>query len=88
MPKRKGVKLGNATGQRLEALARIRGGSSHWLICRAMEPCPDRDEKYEQQMREDARWERFQLTGEAVSHDKAAVWLENLAQGKVSVFPR
>jgi predicted transcriptional regulator len=28
------------------------------------------------------RWERHQLTGEAIPHEKASAWLENLVQGK------
>lgn len=89
MSKTKGVKLDESTRQRLEALARIRDRSPHWLMCRAIETYLDREEKYEQEKREDMeRWERYQLTGEAVSHEKAAEWLENLAQGKVSACPR
>ena len=42
------------------------------------------EEKYEQEKREDMeRWERYQLTGDAVSHEKATEWIENLAQVKV-----
>jgi hypothetical protein len=41
----------------------------------------DREEKYEEEKREDmVRWERYQLTGEAVSREKAAEWFENLAR--------
>lgn len=87
MSKTKGVKLDESTRQRLEALARIRDRSPNWLMCRAIETYLDREEKYEQEKLEDMeRWERYQLTGEAVSHEKAAEWLENLAQGKVTVW--
>ena len=42
------------------------------------------EEKYEQEKREDMeRWERYQLTGDAVPHEKAVEWIENLVQGKV-----
>jgi predicted transcriptional regulator len=58
-------------------------------MCRAIETYLDCEEKYEQEKREDMeRWEQYQLTGIAVSHEKAAEWLENLAQGKVSDCPR
>lgn len=47
------------------------------------------EEKYEQEKREDMeRWERYQLTGDAVSHEKATEWIENLAQGKVTTCPK
>ncbi|MBN1928038.1 MAG: ribbon-helix-helix protein, CopG family [Chlorobiaceae bacterium] len=87
--KTKGVKLDDTTNKRLEALARIRDRSPHWLMCRAIETYLDREERYEQEKREDMdRWERYQMTGVAVAHAKAAEWLENLAQGKVSACPK
>jgi len=89
MSQTRGVKLSDATQQRLLALARLRDRSPHWLMCKAIETFLDREEKYEQEKREDMeRWERYQLTGDAVSHDKAAEWIENLAQGKVTACPR
>ena len=89
MSKTKGVKLDDATEQRLAALARIRDRSPHWLMCKAIETFLDREEKYEQEKREDMeRWERYQLTGDAVPHEKAAGWIENLAQGKVTACPK
>ncbi|UWX56798.1 ribbon-helix-helix protein, CopG family [Chlorobaculum sp. MV4-Y] len=87
--KTKGVKLDDTTHKRLEELARIRDRSPHWLMCRAIETYLDREEKYEEEKREDMdRWERYQLTGIAVTHEKAAEWLENLAEGKVTACPR
>jgi len=89
MSQTKGVKLDETTRQRLEALARIRDRSPHWLMCKAIETYLDREEQYEREKREDMeRWEQYQLTGVAVSHEKAAAWLENLAQGKVTSCPR
>lgn len=81
MSKTKGVKLDDTTEQRLAALARIRDRSPHWLMCKAIETFLDREEKYEREKREDMeRWEQYQLTGDAVPHEKAAEWIENLAQ--------
>ena len=89
MSKTKGVKLDDTTEQRLAALARIRDRSPHWLMCKAIETFLDREERYEQEKREDMeRWERYQLTGDAVSHEKAVEWIENLAQGKVTACPK
>ena len=81
MSKTKGVKLDETTEQRLAALARIRDRSPHWLMCKAIETFLDREEKYEQEKREDMeRWERYQLTGDAVPYEKAVEWIENLTQ--------
>ena len=89
MAQTKGVKLDDNTLQRLADLARIRDRSSHWLICRAIETFLEREENYEREKREDMeRWERYQLTGVAIPHEKAAEWLENLAQGKVTICPK
>ena len=85
----KGVKLDDTTLQRLTALAHIRDRSPHWLLCKAIETFLDREENYEREKREDMeRWERYQLTGEAVPHEKASEWLEKLAQGKVISCPK
>lgn len=81
MSKTKGVKLDDTTEQRFAALARIRDRSPHWLMCKAIETFLDREEKYEQEKREDMeRWEQYQFAGGAVPHEKAAEWIENLAQ--------
>jgi predicted transcriptional regulator len=64
-------------------LARIRDRSPHWLMRKAIETFLDCEEHYEQEKLEDMeRWERYQLTGVAVPHEKAAEWIENLAEGK------
>lgn len=50
---------------------------------KAIETYLDSEEIYEREKREDMeRWERYQLTGEAIPHEKAAAWIENLARGK------
>ena len=89
MSQTKGVKLDDTTQQRLAALARIRDRSPHWLMCKAIETFLEREENYEREKREDMeRWERYQLTGEAIPHAKATAWLEKLAQGKVTSCPK
>lgn len=43
------------------------------------------DDKIEQERREDeARWERYVLTGEAVSHERARTWLSPVRRKKRS----
>ncbi len=45
--------------------------------------------QHKREKREDMeRWERYQLTGEAIPHEKAAVWIENLARGNVRPCPK
>jgi predicted transcriptional regulator len=83
MSQTKGVKLDETTQQRLAALARIRDRSPHWLMCKAIETFLEREKREDME-----RWERYQLTGEAIPHEKAAAWLENLAQGKVTFCPK
>lgn len=87
-PSPEGVTLDEQTRQRLEALARVKDRSPHWLICTALALYLDREERCERETREDmARWEQYQLTGEAISHDDANAWLGALAQGLPSPRP-
>ena len=57
-------------------------------MCTAIEIFLEREENYEQEKREDMdRWDRYQLTGEAIAHQEAVAWLENLAQRTVTPCP-
>jgi len=67
----KGGKLDDNTQQRLTDLARIRNRSPHLLMCKAIKTFLEREEK-------DEDMEHYQLTGEAIPHEKAAAWLEKL----------
>jgi predicted transcriptional regulator len=85
----RGIKLDVRTQERLQALAQIRDRSPHYLMKAAIENFLDREEAYERKKQEDQeRYERYQLTGEAVSGQKAAAWLESLAAGKKKRRPR
>jgi len=58
-------------------------------MSKAIETFLEREKNDEREKREDmGRWERYQLTGEAIPHEKAVAWLENLAQGKVTPCPK
>lgn len=84
-----GIKLDDNTRQRLKTLAAVRKRTPHWLMCEAIEDYLTREELYEKEKREDQeRWEHYQLTGEAVSHEAATKWLKGLSQGKVKKCPR
>lgn len=84
-----GVKVDEETRARLKALADSRDRSPHWMIKRALTEFLDREEAKELERREDeARWERYVLTGEAVEHDRVRGWLSALAEGKDAKRPR
>ena len=84
-----GIKLDNETRQRLESLAELRDRSPHWLMCTAIKLYLEREEQYEREKKEDMqRWHEYQLTGQAIAHDKAAQWLTKLAEGKTAPCPK
>lgn len=78
-----GVKLGNDTRNRLKALGEIRERSPHWLMRTAIEEYLEREEAFEKEKQEDQkRWEAYQSSGLAISHNKVAQRLRDLTQGK------
>lgn len=80
-----GIKLDETTRQRLKELGKLKNRTPHYLMKAAIESYLDREEQYESEKREDQeRWERYELTGEAISHEAATEWLNKLAQGKVA----
>ena len=79
-----GVKLDENTRLRLKALSESRSRSVHWLMKAAIDSYLDREEAYEREKQEDMeRWERYQLTGEAIPQEQVLDWLGDLAEGKV-----
>lgn len=84
-----GIKLDARTRERLQALAQQRDRSPHYLMKAAIENFLDREEAYEREKQEDQeRWERYQLSGEAVSQEKALAWLDTLATGQAAARPQ
>ncbi len=84
-----GVKLDEQTRDRLKALAKIKDRAPHWLIKAALVEYLEREERVEQERREDAeRWERYQLTGEVITHEAVTEWLDALARGERKPCPR
>jgi predicted transcriptional regulator len=83
-----GIKLDEHTKERLKQLGAARSRTPHWLMRNAIQQYLDREEQHEREKREDMeRWERFQITGHAVTHDDAATWLRKLADGQDSPCP-
>ncbi|MBK5965575.1 toxin-antitoxin system [Thiocystis minor] len=71
-----GVKLEEGLHQRLKSLSMMKARSPHWLMKAAIEQYVQREERYEQEKREDLeRWERYKLTGQAVTQPAVKVWL-------------
>ena len=84
-----GIKLGDGVRERLKVLGEIRMRSPHWLMRAAIEDYLEREEAFEREKREDMeRWETYQATGIAVTHDKAARWLRDLVDGKAKPCPK
>lgn len=84
-----GVKLEPEVRDRLQTLGKLKNRSPHYLMKEAITIYLEREERYERERQEDtARYERYQLTGEAVSDEAATAWLEALAQGKATPCPR
>lgn len=83
-----GIKLDDDTRKRLADLAAKRDRTPHYLMKKAIETYLEKEEKYEQEKAEDlARWERYQLTGEATDHDDAKQWLATLANPSSKANP-
>ena len=84
-----GIKLDDDIRKRLKALGELRNRSPHWLMRTAIQSYLEREENYEREKREDMdRWDRYQLTGVFISHDKAAEWLDKLARGTDAPCPK
>ncbi len=78
-----GIKLDDETQQRLKALAAKRDRTPHWLMRTAIESYLAREEQYEQEKHEDMqRWERFELSGQAIDNTVVESWLQKLAAGQ------
>ena len=71
-----GVKLDETLHTRLKALSEAKDRTPHWLMKSAIEEYVQREETYEQEKREDReRWQRYQLTGDAIPHEAVDAWL-------------
>ena len=83
-----GIKLDEATRQRLKALGELRDRSPHYLMKAAIDRYLDQEEEYEREKREDmSRWEEYKLTGNSISNEKMIAWLSELAAGKDAPWP-
>ncbi|MFB6259552.1 MAG: toxin-antitoxin system [Thiohalorhabdaceae bacterium] len=75
-----GVKLDEATQERLKAVASHLDRAPHWVIKAALAEYLDREEVRLREWAEDeARWQRFQESGQAVEQERVMEWLDALA---------
>ena len=83
-----GVKLDEETRERLKTLGAARQRSSHWLMREAIRKYLDEEEAIESRNREaDGAWAEYQRTGQAVSHDDVAAWLDTWGTDKERPCP-
>ena len=84
-----GVKLDESLHARLKTLSLAKERTPHWLMKTAIEEYVVREERYEREKREDMdRWERYQLTGQAVSHQNVEAWLSSWGSENESPCPK
>ena len=84
-----GIKLDEETKERLKALGDLRDRSPHWLMRTAILEYLEREEIREREKKEDQeRWERYQLTGEFVSHQSVMDWLDGIAEERSPACPK
>jgi predicted transcriptional regulator len=84
-----GIKVDEETRERLRALAETKKRTPHWLVKEALAQYLRREEARERERIEDeARWERFALTGESIPHERVGEWLDALAEGPDTGCPR
>lgn len=84
-----GIKLDDKISARLKALGEKRDRSPHWLMRTAIENYLDQEEKYEAEKAEDmAEYEEYVRTGKAIDNETVLSWLNNLANGKNTPWPK
>ncbi len=83
-----GVKLDEELQARLKALGERCERSPHWLMKKAISEYVDRmeAEENERQLLID-RWNNYQETDEAISHESVVKWLETWGTDKESECP-
>lgn len=74
-----GLRLDAETQTRLKKLGQERDRSPHYLMKQAVEHYLAREEAIEAEKELTlARWEKFELTGEALPHDEVKNWAKSL----------
>jgi predicted transcriptional regulator len=85
----KAIKLDEEIYSRLKVLADARQRTPHWLMKEAIRQFLEREEEFERVRRESLeRWERFEATGETVSHDAIEAWLQTWGTDREGKCPK
>ena len=83
-----GIKLDDATRERLKSVASGLDRAPHWVIKTALIEFLEREEIALKERQEDeARWARYQETGQAISQERVMQWLDALAEGRREPCP-
>jgi predicted transcriptional regulator len=84
-----GIKLDEATRDRLKSLAQAKDRAPHWVIKTALLEYLEREEAAERERQEDeARWAHYQAAGQAIEQERVMAWLDQLAEGRRAPCPR
>jgi predicted transcriptional regulator len=84
-----GIKLDEATRDRLKSVSQAKDRAPHWVIKTALQEYLAREEVAEQERREDeARWLHFQAEGQAIDQESVMAWLDQLAEGQRTSCPK
>lgn len=88
MPSTLGIKLDDATRERLKSVAQSLDRAPHWVIKTALMEYLEREEAALREKREDdAHWARYQETGQAIPQKRGMQWLDALAEGRREPCP-
>jgi predicted transcriptional regulator len=75
-----GVRLSEDTQRRLEALGKLRDRTPHYLMKAAVERFLEVEEALEAERQlVKSRWQKYELTGEAVDHEDVKAWATSLS---------
>jgi predicted transcriptional regulator len=84
-----GVKLDDETRQRLKSVADELDRTPHWVIKTALYEWLDREEAALKERQDDeARWARYQDSGQAIPQARVMQWLDALAEGRSEPCPK
>lgn len=88
MPSTLGIKLDEATRERLKNVAQSLDRAPHWVIKTALMEFLDRKEAALKEKQDDeARWLRYQEYGQAIPQERVMQWLDALAEGRREPCP-
>ena len=83
-----GIKLDDATRERLKSVAQGLDRAPHWVIKTALMEYLDREEtSLREKLEDEARWARYQETGQAIPQERVMQWLDALAEGRREPCP-